>query len=164
MSSILPLGDKLNLGRNASAGTNYVSFRDASNFLFVVDTPGSASTITFKEAQSGTGTNNQVLGSSSATVVPFTPPSSGAAPVYWTQTNGVWTSVPIVAGGNYVLSTGVLTLVASTPDMAVVWLNQGALSDTFNFVNASHSAKAITYIASPIDVGRRPTNLRNIYS
>lgn len=165
MSSILPLGNQFNLARSAAASTTaYASFRDCSNYLFVVDTPASGSNLTFKEAQSGAGLNAQVLGSASATVLPFTPPSSGAAPVYWTQTSGVWTAVPIVAGGNYILSTGVLTLVAATPDFVAVWLNQGALSDTFNYVLATHNTKATEYIACQLDVQRKPANLRNIYS
>lgn len=158
----MTLGDKLNLARCASAGTAYISMRDCSSVLAVVDTP-SAGTITFKEAQSGTGTNNQVLGTASATVVPLPAPSFGAAPVYYSQTAGVWTTVPIVAGGNYVLSTGVLTL-TGTPDMVVVWINQGCLSDGFNYVLATHSAKAITYILSPVDVARKAANLRNPYA
>lgn len=164
MSSILPLGDKFNLARCASAGTAYVSFRDCSNYLCVVDTPGSASTITFKEATSGAAAGAQVLGTSSATAVPLPALTPGAAPVYWRQDSGVWSSVAIVAGTNYVLATGVLTLVSATPDQVAVWVNQGALSDGFNYLLATHSAKALTYIASPVDVSRKPANLRNPYS
>jgi hypothetical protein len=164
MSSILPLGDKFNLARCASAGTAYVSLRDCSNVLCVVDTPGSASTITFKEATTGGAANAQVLGTASATVVPLPAPSNGAAPVYFRQDSGVWTTVPIVAGGNYVLATGVLTLVSATPDQVAVWVNQGCLSDTFDYLLATHSAKALTYIMCPLDVQRKPANIKNPYS
>lgn len=162
MSSILPIGDKFNLARCASAGSAYVSFRDCSSVVSVIDTP-SAGTVTFKEAQSGTGTAAQVLGTTAATAVPLPALTPGSVPVYWSNTAGVWTVVPIVAGGNYVLATGVLTL-SGTPDFVAIWANQGCLSDTFNFFLATHSAKAVTYILDPIDVGRKPSNLRNPYS
>lgn len=149
MSSINPLGDKINLGRNASGGTNYASFRDCSSYLFVVDTPVTASTMTFKEALTGTGGSNQVLGNGLGT------PIAG----YWTQTSGVWTFVTT----GYVVATGVLTI-TGTFDQVAVWINQGTLSDTFSYVSCSHSAKATTFIACPLDVGRKATNLRNIYA
>lgn len=164
MSSQLPLGFQFNLGRNASGGSSRASFRDCSSYLFVVDTPGSASTITFTEANATTGGTSQVLGTSSATAVPLPAPTAGSAPVYYRQDSGVWTTVPIVAGTNYVLATGVLTLVSATPDQVAVWINQGALSDGFSYIQASHSAKATTYIACPLDVQRKPVNLRNIYA
>lgn len=155
MSSQLPLGFQLNLGRNANGGTNRVSFRDCSNYLFVVDTPANSSTITLTEANASSGGTSQALGGGTAA------PVGGFG--LWTQTNGVWTSVAIVAGTNYTISTGVITL-SGTPDLAVVWVNQGALSDTFSYYQAVHSAKVGTYIACPIDVMRKPTNLRNIYA
>lgn len=162
MSSQLPLGYQVNLGRNASGGSNRASFRDCSNYLFVIDTP-TAGAVTITEANASTGGTSQVFGTSSATVVPFPAPSPGAVPVYYSQTSGVWTTVPIVAGGNYVLATGVLTL-AGTPDQVAIWISQGSLSDGFNYIQVSHAAKATTYIACPLDVMRKPTNLRNIYA
>lgn len=162
MSSQLPLGFQFNLGRNASGGTNRASFRDCSNYLFVIDTP-TAGAVTITEANASTGGTSQVLGTSSATAIPLPAPTPGGVPVYWSQTSGVWTSVPIVAGGNYVLATAVLTLTGS-PDQVAIWINQGALSDGFSYIQVSHAAKATTYIACPIDVQRKPTNLRNIYA
>jgi hypothetical protein len=162
MSSQLPLGFQLNLGRNASGGTNRASFRDCSNYLFVIDTP-SAGIVTITEATATTGGTSQVLGTSSATAVPLPAATPGAAPVYYSQTAGVWTTVPIVAGGNYTLATAQLTL-TGTPDQVAIWINQGALSDGFSYIQVSHAAKATTYIACPLDVQRKPVNLRNIYA
>lgn len=155
MSSILPLGYKFNLGRNANGGTNRVSFRDASAYTFVVDTPANSSTITLTEANATSGGTSQALGGGTAAPV--------GAVALWTQTAGVWTSVALVAGTNYTVSTGVITL-SGTPDLAVVEVNQGALSDGFAYFQAVHSAKVGLYIACDLDVRRKPSNLRNLYA
>lgn len=157
MSSIYPLGYKFNLGRNASAGTVRAAFRDCSCYSFVVDTPGSASTWTISEANAATGGTSQPIGTSTATAAP--------SPFYWSQSSGgIWTRTAIVVGGNYVASTGVLTFAAATPDNIVMMVNQGALSDGFNYITVAHSAKATTYIACELNVDRDPRNLRNLYA
>jgi Na+/proline symporter len=149
MSSQLPLGFQFNLGRNASGGTNRASFRDCSNYLFVVDTPVTGSTITFTEANATTGGTSQVLANGTGTPIV----------TYYTQTAGVWSAVTT----GYVVATGILTI-TGTFDQVAVWVNQGALSDGFSYIQAVHSAKATTYIACPLDVMRKPTILRNIYA
>ncbi len=157
MSSIYPLGYKFNLGRNASAGTVRAAFRDVSVYSFVVDTPGSASNFTISEANAASGGTSQPIGTSTAIAPP--------APYYWSQSStGVWTRTAIVVGGNYVASTGVLTFAAATPDNIVLMINQGTLSDGFNYVTVAHSAKATTYIACELEVQRDPRNLRGLYA
>lgn len=155
MSSILPLGNIFNVGRNASGGSNRFAMRDYSGVVIVVDTPANSSQLTLTECTASSGGSTQALGGGVAA------PAGGFG--LWTQTNGVWTAVPIVAGGNYTISTGVIVL-SGTPDLAAVWVNQGALSDTYAYLLASHSAKALTYIAAAEDVGRKPTNLRSLYA
>lgn len=149
MSSQLPLGFQFNLGRNASAGTARASFRDCSNYLFTVDTPVTGSTLTFTEANAASGGTSQALSNGTGTPIP----------TYWTQTTGVWTAVTT----GYVVSTGVLTI-TGTFDQVAVCVPQGALSDGFSYITCAHSAKATTYIACPLDVQRKPSNLRNIYA
>ena len=144
MSSQNPLGFMLNLGRNASGGTNRARMGEpASSILFVVDTPGNASTLTITEATASTGGTSQALAS--------------GIQQYWSQTAGVWT---LVTTG---ISNAVIT-VSGTPDQIAVWVNQGALSDGFSYIQGVHSAKATTYVLSPLNVQRRPTNLVNVYS
>ncbi len=142
MSSINPLGRLFNLARNASGGSNRISLRDASGVTFVVDTPANASTLTITEATASSGGTSQAL--------------AGLAEWY-TQTSGVWTR--LTSG----ISSNVLT-VSGTPDLAVVFVPQGLLSDGFKYVACSHSAKITTAILSDLDVQRKPANLRSIYS
>jgi hypothetical protein len=147
VSSINPLGFRFNLGRNASGGTNRIQLRDYSGVGFVVDTPANASTLTVTEATAASGGTSQALNGG----------ASGSIPSYYSQTNGVWT---LVTSG---IAANVIT-VSGTPDLIYVWVPQGALSDGFNYVSASHSAKALTVITGDVDVARKVTNLRNLYA
>lgn len=147
MSSQLPLGFQFNLGRNASGGTNRASFRDCSNYLFVVDTPVTGSTITFTEANATTGGTSQVLANGTGTPIV----------TYYTQTAGVWSAVTT----GYVVATGILTI-TGTFDQVAVWVNQGALSDGFSYLSASHGTGTFVYIMGDLDVQRFPSNLRDV--
>jgi hypothetical protein len=147
MSSIEPLGMLFNLGRNASGGSNRFSLRDYDGAAFFVDTPASASTLTITEANAGTGGTSQALAGGAA----------GSITGYWTQTSGVWTRVTTGISANVITLTG-------TPDLLYVWISQGALSDGFQYVSASHSAKVTQAVLSPVDIQRRPSNLRNFLS
>lgn len=142
MSSINPLGRLFNLARNASGGSNRISLRDASGALFIVDTPANASTLTITEANAASGGTSQAL---------------AGLTEWYQQTSGVWTRV--TSG----ISSNVFT-VSGTPDLAAIFVPQGALSDGFMFVACSHSAKITNVILSDLDVQRKPANLRNIYA
>src|SRR5262245_18885701 len=125
MSSILPQGRSYNLGRNTSGGTVRAALRDCSGVGFLVDTPANASTLTITEANAASGgTSQNIAGGITLANGVFA----------YTQTSGVWTAQTTGISG------AVLT-VSGTPDLLYVWVSQGALSDGFSFLTASHSAK-----------------------
>jgi hypothetical protein len=145
MSSMLPLGRTYNLGRNASGGSVRASLRDYSGIGFLVDTPANASTLTVTEANAASGGTSQNLAGGITL-------ANGV--FAYTQTSGVWTAQTTGISG------AVLT-VSGTPDLLFVWVPQGALSDGFAWLTASHSAKVTQYILGDIDSQRKVTNLRN---
>lgn len=139
MSSINPLGFKFNLARTASGGNTRFSLRDCSGYTFVVETPAAASTLVIQEANAATGGTAQNL---------------AVVTEYFTQLNGVWTR-------NVQAASATIT-VSGTPDLLVVFVNQGALSDGFGYLSPNHSAKATIGIACELDVQRTPPNLRDV--
>lgn len=145
MSSILPLGRTINLGRNASAGTTRAGLRNYSGIAFVVDTPAAASTLTVTEQTAASGGTSQAIAGGLL-------PATGVR--VWTQTSGVWTQQ--TTG----IATNVVT-VSGTPDILYVWVPQGALSDGFAWIVGAHSAKITTYILGDVDVQRAPNLLQN---
>lgn len=137
MSSINQLGRAYNLATSVAAAGVRVSLRDCSGvgFALVGATSGAA---TFSESNAATGGTTQAL---------------AAITEYWTQNNGVWTRVVQAAAS---------TLTAATGGLAYVYINQGALSDGFSYLSASHGTGTFVYIMGDLDVQRWPSNLRDV--
>jgi hypothetical protein len=137
VSSINQLGRQYNLTTSATTAAVRASLRDCSGIGFVLigATSGNA---TFSEANAASGGTNQAL---------------AAITEYWTQNNGVWTRVVQAAAS---------TITAATGGLAYVYIPQGALSDGFTYLSASHGTGSFVYIMGDLDVARWPQNLRDV--
>lgn len=143
MSSINPLGQLFNLTSSITTGAKRVNLRDCSGVGFVVVGASAATTVTIAEANAASGGTSQTLAGTFD---------------YWTQaaTGGVWTK-----GTGGVNGTSINTIAAAGA-VLYCWIPQGALSDGFSYLSASHATGTIVYILAPIDVQRRPVNLANV--
>jgi hypothetical protein len=142
VSSINPLGMKLNLTTSVTTTNKRVNLRDCSGVLFTVAGASAATAVTIQEANAASGGTIQNL---------------AVITEYWTQaaTGGVWTRVTQAAAAT-------ATTVANAGAVLAVFIPQGALSDGFTYLAASHATGTITYILCEIDVQRKPSNLRDV--
>lgn len=143
MSSINPLGQLMNVTGSVTTTAKRVNLRDCSGVLFVLASASAATTVTIAEANAASGGTSQTL--------------AGTFP-YWTQaaTGGVWT-----AGVGGVNGTSI-TSINAAGGLLAVFIPQGALSDGFSYLSASHATGTFVYILAPLDVQRRPVNLANV--
>ncbi len=141
MSSILPLGRQYNLLSSVTTAARRVSLRDASGVGFYVVGASAATGLTITEATAATGGTSQTI------------PGTF---VYWTMANasGVWTQQTAAASGS-------INTIANAAAGLYVWVSQGALSDGFRYLAASHATGTIVYIIGDLDVQRKPVNLRD---
>ena len=137
MSSILPLGRRFNLATSATTAGVRVNLRNASGVLFVLigATSGNA---TISEANAASGGTSQSL---------------AAITEYYTQASGVWTRTTQAAAATFTATTG---------GLAAAWVPQGALSDGFSWLSASHSSGSFVYIIGDLDVARKVANLASV--
>lgn len=143
MSSINPLGQLMNFSGSVTTTGKRVNLRDCSGVLFILVSASAATTVTISEATAASGGTSQTL--------------AGTFP-YWTQaaTGGVWT-----AGVGGVNGTSINSINAAGGLLAV-FIPQGALSDGFSYLSASHATGTFVYVLAPLDVQRRPVNLTNV--
>jgi hypothetical protein len=143
MSSISQLGRVFNLTSSITTGAKRVSLRDYSGVGFAVVGASGATTLTVAEANAASGGTSQTLAGTFD---------------YWTQaaTGGVWTK-----GVGGVNGTSINT-VAVAGALLYVFIPQGALSDGFGYLSASHATGTIVYIMGDVDAQRRPVNLRDV--
>lgn len=143
MSSINQLGRAYNLTSSVTTTAKRVSLRDCAGIGFVVVGASAATTLTITECNAASGGTSQTLAGTFA---------------YWTQaaTGGVW-----IAGVGGVNGTSITT-VAAAGACLYVYVPQGALSDGFSYLAASHATGTIVYIMGDLDVQRRVTNLRDV--
>lgn len=143
MSSINPLGKDFNLTTSVTTAARRVSLRDCSGIGFWVVGASGATTLTITEATAQTGGTSQTLAGTFS---------------YWTQANaaGVW-----VAGSGGVNGTSITT-VANAAAGLFVFVPAGALSDGFSYLAASHATGTIGYILCPLNISRKPVNLRSV--
>lgn len=142
MSSINPLGRLFNATASATTSNKRVNLRDASGALILVSGTTGATAVTVQEANAASGGTIQNL---------------AAITEYWTQpaTGGVWTRVTQAAAATATTLNGLATLLA-------LYIPQGALSDGFSYVAASHATGNVITILSDLDVQRWPSNLRDV--
>ena len=147
MSSILPLGRTMNFTASVTTTAKRISVRDCSGIGFLVVNASGATTLTINEANAASGGTSQLLAGGNAVTL-----------TYWTQaaTGGVWT-----AGSGGVNGTSITT-VNNASALLYVFVPQGALSDGFNYLSASHATGTIIYVQGDLNVMRTPTNLANV--
>jgi hypothetical protein len=134
MSSINPLGRLFDADTSATTGNTRFSLRNASGvtFLLIGATSGAA---TIQEHNAASGGTSQNL---------------AAVTEYWTKNAGVWTRVTQAAAA---------TVTAATGGLLAVFIPQGALSDGFTHVSASHATGSFVALLADLDVQRKPANL-----
>lgn len=134
MSSINPLGRQYNLATSATTTGVRVNLRQGSGCLFVLigATSGNA---TISEANAASGGTSQSL---------------AAVTEYYTQASGVWTRTTQAAAATFTATTG---------GLAACWIPQGALSDGFSYVSASHASGSFVYIVGDLNIARKVANL-----
>lgn len=143
MSSILPLGRTYNALSSVTTAARRVSLRDCSGVGFLVVGASGATTVTISEANAASGGTSQTLAGTFS---------------YWTMAAGAgtWT-----AGAGGVNGTSINTIAAAGA-LLYVWIPQGALSDGFSYLAASHATGTIVYVLGDLDVQRKPVNLRDV--
>lgn len=137
MSSIEQLGRDFNLFTSATTAAPRFNLRDAAGVTIVLigATSGNA---TIQECNAASGGTAQNL----ATITR-----------YYTQASGVWTQTTQAAAATFTAVTG---------GLAAVYIPQGALSDGFTYLTASHGTGSFVYILGELDVQRRPQNIRTV--
>ena len=143
MSSILQLGRQFNLTGSVTTSAKRVNVKDAAGVGFILINAGGATTITITEANAASGGTSQTLAGTFS---------------YWTQaaTGGVW-----LAGSGGVNGTSI-TSVNNTAALLYVYVPQGALSDGFSYLAASHATGSFVYALGDLDVQRKIVNLPNV--
>lgn len=142
MSSINPLGRDFNVTTSVTTTNKRVNLRDCSGILFIVAGASGATAVTIQEANAASGGTVQNL---------------AAITEYWTQaaTGGVWTRVTQGAAAT-------ATTIAAAGAALAVYIPQGALSDGFSYLAASHATGTIVYVMDGLNVMRKPSNLRDV--
>jgi hypothetical protein len=137
VSSINILGRAVNLATSATTAKVRVNLRQTSGVLFVLigATSGAA---TIREANAASGGTEQDL---------------AVITEYWTQASGVWTRVTQAAAA---------TVTAAAGGLLAVWIPQGALSDGFAYLCATHASGSFVYVLGDVGPGRKPANLANV--
>jgi hypothetical protein len=146
MSSINPLGRTLNATVSVTTAVKRVSLRDCAGVLFLMTNSSGTTPMTITEANAASGGTSQAC------------PGIPVGTTYWTQATGtgVWTAnVTTVA-------SQITTTIAAVGALHAIYVPQGALSDGFSYLAASHATGTIVYIMGDLDVQRRATNLRDV--
>lgn len=137
MSSINPLGMDFNVSWSAATANVRFSLKNASGITFVTAGATTGNT-TIQEHTAASGGTSQNL---------------AAITEYWTQNNGVWTRVAQAA---------LATMTSATGGIAAVFIPQGALSDGFSYISASHGTVGTFAIIGKLNVQRRLTSLPDV--
>jgi len=146
VSSILPLGRSLNATVSVTTAAKRVSLRDCSGVLFLLTNSTGATAMTITEANAPSGGTSQAC------------PGIAVGTPYYTQASGtgVWTAnVTTVA-------SQITTSINGAGALHAIYVPQGALSDGFSYLAASHATGSIIYILADLDVQRYVTNLRDV--
>jgi len=137
MSSIMTLGRTHNAFTSATTAKVRASLRDCSGvMIYLIGATSGAATI--REANAASGGTEQDL---------------AVVTEYFTQASGVWTRVTQAAAA---------TVTAVTGGLLAVWIPQGALSDGYSYICATHASGSFVGILGDLNVARKPANLRNL--
>lgn len=142
MSSVAPLGYKFNTLSSVTTAARRVSLKNCSGVTFTVVGASAATGLTLTEANAATGGTSQTL---------------AGTYVYYTMAagSGVWVRQTAAA-------SGAINTIASAAAQLSVFVPQGALSDSFAYISASHATGTIVYVMADLDVQRFPQNLQDV--
>lgn len=146
MSSILPLGRTINSTVSVTTAVKRVNLANYSGVLLYLTNSTGATAWTINEANASSGGTSQLLSAG----LPIGTP-------YWTQATGtgVWTQ-------STMSTAGTVTSINGAGALHAVWVPQGALSDGFNYITASHATGTTILNLMDVDVRRKVTNLRDV--
>jgi len=146
VSSKNPLGEKFNATVSVTTAAKRVSLRDCSGVVFLLTNSTGATAMTITEANAASGGTSQAC------------PGIAVGTPYFTQAagTGVWTAnVTTVA-------SQITTSINGAGALHAIFVPQGALSDGFSYLAASHATGSIIYLLSDLDVQRYLPNLRDV--
>lgn len=146
MSSINPLGRTINSTVSVTTAVKRVSLRDASGVLIYLTNSTGATPMTILEANAASGGTSQAC------------PGLPIGTAYWVQASGagLWTqSLTTVA-------SEITTSINGAGALHAFWVPQGALSDGFSYLTASHATGTMIFNLMDLDVQRKVTNLRDV--
>ncbi len=142
MSSMNPLGRTHNAAVSVTTAAKRVNLKDCSGVLFYLTNSSGATAATFSESNAASGGTTQAL---------------AAITEYWTQATGtgVWTRSTQAAAST-------ITSINAVGALHAVYIPQGALSDGFGYLSASHATGTFLMVLSDLDVKRVPQNLADV--
>lgn len=146
MSSINILGRTINATVSVTTAAKRVSLRDCSGVLILLTNSTGATAMTILESNAATGGTNQAC------------PGIPIGTPYWTQASGtgVWTqSLTTVA-------SQITTTINGAGALHAIYVNQGALSDGFSYLNMSHATGTGILVLGDLNVARKVVNLRDV--
>lgn len=146
MSSILTLGRTINATASVTTAAKRVSLRDCSGVLMLLVNSTGATAMTITEANAASGGTSQAC------------PGLPIGTTYYTQASGtgVWTAAVTT------VASQITTSINGAGALHAFWVPQGALSDGFSYIAASHATGTIIHILGDLDVQRAVTNLRDV--
>jgi hypothetical protein len=146
VSSILPLGRTQNATVSVTTAVKRVSLRDCSGVLIYMTNSTGVSAMTILECNAASGGTSQAC------------PGIPVGTPYWTQASGtgVWT-----ANVTTVVSQ-ITTSINGAGALHAIYVAQGALSDGFAYLTASHATGTMLFVQADLDVQRTPANLKDV--
>lgn len=146
MSSINPLGRSLNATVSVTTAVKRVNLRDCSGVLILLTNSTGATAMTILEANAATGGTSQAC------------PGIAVGTTYWTQASGagVWTA------NLTTVASQITTSINGAGALHAIYVPQGALSDGFSYLTASHATGTMAFVLADLDVQRTPANLRDV--
>jgi hypothetical protein len=136
----------MNMTASVTTAAKRVSLRDASGVLLVLVNSTGATPMTILESNAATGGTNQAC------------PGIPIGTTYYTQATGtgVWTS------NLTTVASQITTSINAAGALHAIYVNQGALSDGFSYINTSHATGTTLLILADLDIQRLVTNLRDV--
>ena len=141
MSSQETLGRTFNLITSATTTATRVNLQNCAGVSFVL-TGATSGNATIQEASAASGGTAQNL----AAITRY---------YTWSATTGLWTKVTQAAAATFTATTG---------GLAYAFIPQGALTDGFKYLTASHATGSFLYIMGDLDVQRAPASLSSVLS
>jgi hypothetical protein len=146
VSAINPFGYDINSTASVTTAAKRVSLRDCSGVLIYLVNSTGATAMTITEANAASGGTSQAC------------PGIPIGTPYWTQAagTGVWTQLATT------VASQITTSINGAGALHAIYVPQGALSDGFSYVAASHATGTMILNLMQLDVRRKPSNLRDV--